>query len=203
MISLDKFSIGIGDRFGHQARAQLRAIKALEAQGVHVTPVWNKSNREHMLTGSRPDDTRRAADAAEAALQFICDSLDRVKKVPGKINMVVLPLHMAPYLNPKNFEKFYFPSFKKLIEAIQERGLHASIYCEHNWDPHLEALNDLPGRVQIGFEMADPKLVVEKLDKRHIISTSFLPICTATRTGDDAVKRLLILSPLTATMSLP
>ena len=70
MISLDKFSIGIGDRFGHQARAQLRAIKALEAQGVHVTPVWNKSNREHMLTGSRPDDTRRAADAAVAAEQW-------------------------------------------------------------------------------------------------------------------------------------
>ncbi|HAA38438.1 MAG TPA: hypothetical protein DCE00_06155 [Firmicutes bacterium] len=143
-------------------------------------------------------DMRRApqwvADAAEAALQFICDSLDRVKKVPGKINMVVLPLHMAPYLNPKNFEKFYFPTFKKLIEAIQERGLHASIYCEHNWDPHLEALNDLPGRVQIGFEMADPKLVVEKLDKRHIISTFFHTHLLRTATPEqvsDAVKRLL------------
>ncbi|HZK23791.1 MAG TPA: uroporphyrinogen decarboxylase family protein [Oscillospiraceae bacterium] len=143
-------------------------------------------------------DMRRApewvCDAAEAMLQFSCDSLDRVTKVPGKINKVTLPLHMAPFLNAKNFEKFYFPTFKKLIEAIQERGLHASIYCEHDWTPHLEALNDLPGRVEIGFEMADPKLVVEKLDKRHIISTFFKTHMLRTATPEqvsDEVKRLL------------
>ena len=61
---LPKFSVGVGDRFAHQAKAQLAAcVLALEA-GVEVVPVWNKSNREHMIIGSEPKQTRAAADAA-------------------------------------------------------------------------------------------------------------------------------------------
>jgi len=32
------------------------------------SPVWNKSNREHTIIGSQPDDVRAEADAAVAAL---------------------------------------------------------------------------------------------------------------------------------------
>jgi hypothetical protein len=61
---LEKYSLGVGDRFAHQARPQLRAcLKALE-HGAPVVPVWNKSNREHMTIGSDPATTRAAADAA-------------------------------------------------------------------------------------------------------------------------------------------
>ena len=70
MIELARFSIGVGDRFGHQACAQIRAVKAMQGQGVGVVPVWNKSFREHSLIGTRPDDTRRAVDAAVAAEQW-------------------------------------------------------------------------------------------------------------------------------------
>jgi tagaturonate epimerase len=65
---LGKFSLGVGDRFAHQARAQLRACQLAAAQGVTVTPVWNKSNREHTIIGSEPASTRAAADAAVKAL---------------------------------------------------------------------------------------------------------------------------------------
>ena len=60
----------MGDRFAHQARAQLRAcIKAAE-QGLEVIPVWNKSNREHMTIGSEPADVRSAAAAAVRELKW-------------------------------------------------------------------------------------------------------------------------------------
>src|SRR5687767_1387268 len=49
MLSLDKFSIGVGDRFARQARAQLRACQLIADDGVEVIPVWNKSHREHTL----------------------------------------------------------------------------------------------------------------------------------------------------------
>ncbi|MGP8259223.1 MAG: tagaturonate epimerase family protein [Acidobacteriaceae bacterium] len=63
-LELPKFSIGVGDRFAHQAKAQLAAcIKAAEG-GVEVVPVWNKSNREHTIIGTEPVQTRDAADAA-------------------------------------------------------------------------------------------------------------------------------------------
>ena len=66
-MTLERYSLGIGDRFGQEGRAQLRALQAARRKGVAITPVWNKSNREHLIIGTSPADTRRAADAAVRA----------------------------------------------------------------------------------------------------------------------------------------
>jgi hypothetical protein len=63
-MKIEKFSIGVGDRFGHQGAAQLSAFIAAKKKGVSIVPVWNKSKREHTLIGSSPADTRKEADAA-------------------------------------------------------------------------------------------------------------------------------------------
>lgn len=69
-MELSKYSIGIGDRFNHQAKAQLTAIKKAEDAGVLITPVWNKSFREHQIIKSRPEDTRVQADLAVKTLKW-------------------------------------------------------------------------------------------------------------------------------------
>jgi hypothetical protein len=68
MLILEKYSIGVGDRFAHQAKAQLRACQLVAADGADVVPVWNKSNREHTLIGSDPSGVRAAAQAAVESL---------------------------------------------------------------------------------------------------------------------------------------
>ena len=68
MLTLEKFSIGVGDRFAHQAKAQLHAFQLLAKDGVDVVPVWNKSNREHTFIGSEPASVLVAAKEAVAAL---------------------------------------------------------------------------------------------------------------------------------------
>jgi hypothetical protein len=65
---LDKYSLGVGDRFAHQGRAQLRACLQAAELGVAVVPVWNKSNREHTIVGSQPASVRDEADEAVKAL---------------------------------------------------------------------------------------------------------------------------------------
>lgn len=72
-MKIGKYSLGIGDRFGHQGEAQLRSIVRAAAAGVEIVPVWNKSNREHSYIHSIPDDTRIEADAAVKALSFSGD----------------------------------------------------------------------------------------------------------------------------------
>ena len=67
-LKLPKFSVGVGDRFAHQAKPQLAACLLAAKAGVEVVPVWNKSNREHMIIGSEPSETRIAAGAAVKAL---------------------------------------------------------------------------------------------------------------------------------------
>ena len=65
---LGRYSLGIGDRFAHEAEAQLAAFVEAARLGVDVTPVWNKSNREHLVVGSEPASVREAADAAVGAV---------------------------------------------------------------------------------------------------------------------------------------
>jgi hypothetical protein len=68
MLTLERFSFGVGDRFAHQAKAQLDAFQMLARDGVQVTPVWNKSNREHTFIGSHPQSVYDAALAAVKTL---------------------------------------------------------------------------------------------------------------------------------------
>jgi tagaturonate epimerase len=65
-----KYSIGLGDRFGHQGSAQLKAIIAASGKGVEITPVWNKSNREHTTIGTHPADVRAEADFVTKSAGF-------------------------------------------------------------------------------------------------------------------------------------
>jgi hypothetical protein len=69
-MELAKFSIGVGDRFSHQGIAQLRAVVKANKEGLDISPVWNKSNREHQIVHSHPNDVRIEADAAVKALGF-------------------------------------------------------------------------------------------------------------------------------------
>ena len=69
-MELGKYSIGIGDRFGRQGKAQLEAVMRMKSLGVDVSPVWNKSHREHRLVGSGPSDTRKEADEAVRGLRW-------------------------------------------------------------------------------------------------------------------------------------
>jgi hypothetical protein len=65
---LGKYSFGIGDRFCHQGKPQLAAIIKAKQHGLDITPVWNKSHREHTIIGTNHADTRKEADDAVAAL---------------------------------------------------------------------------------------------------------------------------------------
>lgn len=69
-MQLGKFSLGIGDRFSHQGVAQLRGVLKANKAGLDISPVWNKSNREHIYVHSHPADVRKEADAAVAALGY-------------------------------------------------------------------------------------------------------------------------------------
>jgi len=70
-MQIGKYSFGTGDRFAHQGESQLKAlIQASRELGIEIVPVWNKSNREHVIVHSSPAETRREADDAVKALNY-------------------------------------------------------------------------------------------------------------------------------------
>ena len=71
---IGKFSFGTGDRFAHQGEFQLKALmQASYLLGIDIVPVWNKSNREHIIVHSTPPETRKEADTAVTSLGYTGD----------------------------------------------------------------------------------------------------------------------------------
>lgn len=91
-MKLEKYSIGIGDRFGFEGAAQLRAIQKAAADGVRIAPVWNKSNREHVIIGTVPEDVRIAAEAAVRA----CSWTDSYYLDADHINLSTVDAFLKP-----------------------------------------------------------------------------------------------------------
>jgi hypothetical protein len=67
-VNLEKYSFGLGDRFLHQGKAQLQALLNARQAGINISPVWNKSHREHTIVGTEPVSLRDEADNAVEAL---------------------------------------------------------------------------------------------------------------------------------------
>lgn len=125
--TLPKYSIGVGDRFARQARAQLEACDMARKAGVAVAPVWNKSNREHIIIGSEPAATRAAAD--EAVREFGWTT-------PYFVDV--------DHINLATFERFIEPCDFFTIDVADEIGKAAPREAIAAFmDCHPELLGDL------------------------------------------------------------
>ena len=61
---IEKYSFGVGDRFGKEGEAQLAAIQKVNEAGYEVVPVWNKSHREHSIVKTSQADVLAEAKNA-------------------------------------------------------------------------------------------------------------------------------------------
>jgi tagaturonate epimerase len=128
-LRLPRYSVGVGDRFAHQAKAQLAACVKAKDAGVEIAPVWNKSNREHTIIGSDPEQTRKAADAAVKALGW---------KTPYFLD--------ADHINLKNVERFLKPCDFFTIDVAEEIGKPAKA---EDVDAFVARHAELVGEVRI------------------------------------------------------
>lgn len=120
-MKISKYSIGIGDRFGHQAKAQLKAVIDANRNFIEITPVWNKSFREHGITNTNPHDTRVAADNAVKELDwtgpyFVDADHINLSNVDGFIEYSdFFTIDVAGFIGKKNDKE-------KLKKAINENS---------------------------------------------------------------------------------
>lgn len=106
--------------------------------------------------------------ATEAVLPILIrQGLGPVRTIDARVFM---PLHMAPFMNNKQFEKFYWPTFKKIVEAFFDAGMGVDLFVEQDWMRYLDYLAELPGPIVMRFEYGDPKQIKEKLGSKHIVS---------------------------------
>ena len=134
MMKIEKFTIGVGDRFAHQAKAQLRAFQLAAEKGVAIVPVWNKSNREHLIVGSEPSSVQAAAAAAVKAAGW------------------TQPWHVdADHINLDTVDRFIAPSDFYTLDVAHFIGRAApsdavSGFVEQH--PELAGATTIPGIAQ-------------------------------------------------------
>ena len=188
--TLSKYSFGVGDRFAHQAKPQLKAmIKAKEA-GFAITPVWNKSYREHEIIGSKSLTTRSAVDKAVADLNwdepyfldadhinlnnvdFFIDTCDFYtidvadyigRSIDGKKQRIF-------YEKNKNFiGQLEFPGIDSievtpdLIQAVAEKYLYAIYEAKKIYDYIRSKLGDGGFVVEISMDETDKPQTPDEL----------------------------------------
>lgn len=82
-----------------------------------------------------------------------------------------IPLHIAPYLSPRQFEEFYWPTFKKLVDKLVEMGHLLWIFFESDWTRYLEYVKELPkARIVAHFEFTDLRKAKDVLSDRMCIA---------------------------------
>ena len=131
MLTLGRFSFGVGDRFAHQAKAQLAAFQLLENDGIDVVPVWNKSNREHTFIGSEPQSVFDAAQVAVKELGW-----DQSWHID------------ADHINLKTVDRFMACSDFFTIDVADSIGKSAAatdVQAFLNRHPELVGVLNLPG----------------------------------------------------------
>jgi len=153
MKKLSKYSFGMGDRFAHQAKYHLQAITNAASKGIDVTPVWNKSNREHTTIGSKPADTLKAVEEAIKAKSyshqyFIDADHINLQTVEGFLDYAnFFTIDVASYIGTKADEKEkdnFLKTVEKYITNLEVPGITEKFeisksYVEELIDTYLYA----------------------------------------------------------------
>lgn len=148
-----------------------------------------------------PLDIRRQPEkllaAMEALMPYAIWMADTPVVSPLGCNMIMT--HMAAFLNTKDFEKFYWPTFNKVCHIAAERGQAMQIFLEGDWTRFVDHLAELPQGTRLWMEYGDPQIFKDKLGKKMVLG-GFYPLTLLGRASKekciDKAKELLdILAP--------
>lgn len=90
----------------------------------------------------QPDKVVAACEAMMPHLLHVAaGGADPDKNVP-----IGLWMHRGcvPFLSPAQFEKFYWPTLKQIIQELHARGHQVLFYAEGEWNPNLKYIAELP-----------------------------------------------------------
>ena len=79
------------------------------------------------------------------------------------------PCHMPPFLNQKQFDQFYWPTYKKMVEYLHANGGHMMTFCEGDWGPNIERLSELPDNSVTFICPTERLLEIKKVAKNNSV----------------------------------
>ena len=110
-------------------------------------------------------DMYRLPDKLLEACDMLCkQTTDMIKASPapedGSVKRVFMALHRGSdgFMSLPQFEKFYWPTLKKVLLALIDAGWTPCPFFEGTWDQRLEYIRELPkGKVLCHFAQTNPE----------------------------------------------
>ncbi|RJE48964.1 MULTISPECIES: uroporphyrinogen decarboxylase family protein [unclassified Dehalobacter] len=123
-------------------------------------------------------DIRRCPGELLAAIEaftplVIRFGMSQLNMVPPKQypKVVYIPMHLPTMLKTSDFNKFYWPSFKKIMEFFASQDINVVPIYEGDWSRYYDHLQELPAKKSMGwFEYGNPKEIKDKLGDTMCIS---------------------------------
>lgn len=106
--------------------------------------------------------------------------------------IVMMPLHKGTggFMSNKQFETFYWPTFRKLLMGMIEEGLVPMPFAEGDYEPRLEIIKDLPRSSVIWwFEHMDMAKAKSVLGDTACIAGNIPVTALCTSTPEDVKER--------------
>lgn len=136
----------------------------------------------------KPEKVKEACEALVPHLAYnAIAGADPEKNVP-----VGFWMHRGctPFVTEEQFNNIYWPTLKKVIEAIWESGHQTLFYAEGSWDNHLEAFTELPaGSIVYHVDQGDIFKAHEVLGDKFCISGGIPNFLLSYGTPEDVKKR--------------
>ena len=131
-----------------------------------------------------PDKVLAACEALMPHLTWVALSgADPEKNVP-----ITIWMHRGgvPFVNPEQFDTYYWATLKPIIEEIWSNGHQVLFYAEGNWNPHLKSFAELPaGSIIYHVDQADIFEVHEALGDKFCLSGGIPNFVLSYGTPDD------------------
>jgi uroporphyrinogen-III decarboxylase len=129
-------------------------------QSAALVPFDTISHSIRGMHGTMLDMYRQPDKLREACEKLLAITLAEPMPAPSKGGniRVFMPLTRGSdnFMSLKQFETFYWPDLKKLVQVLTDRGATPSIFFEGNWDTRLEYFLELPkGKVLAHFDATD------------------------------------------------
>jgi uroporphyrinogen-III decarboxylase len=126
-------------------------------------------------------------EAIDVITEITIDNLiSAINKNNGLMAMFVLHKGADGFLSPKQFEKFYWPSLRKLMLALINEGIIPMLFAEGSYDTRIETCNEFKkGGVAWLFDKTDMAHAKEVLGDTCCISGNLPTSLVATGTVEE------------------
>lgn len=170
---------GLGPSLGFPSR--MGALNVVPFDAIGDTLRGTQAVMKDMY--QRPDKLLKALDViADLTIHSILTDPNS-----SRIHMATFPLHKGAdgWMSPKQFETFYWPSMKKVMDALIHEGIIVNLFAEGSYNTRIESMTDFPkGTVSWLFDQSDmaraKKILGDKFCIQGNIPSSMVVTATPT-----------------------